>query len=1329
MRQALHDLGLYDDEIARLTPHEIAVLLGPTGRVPATGPVGSTATSLSHLTGPTGPSGVAVNQKPPAGPTGSHPAHDWAMTTSFLTGLDACAKKFSVQFISDEVDVRDRIRRLTREEIRQAVEKWNTPERRLGVFVLPNGLANQRPLALFGEINGNNEQAARAWATMQVCKALPSMAVRYGGHLQFLYLCSELPPDQFLILQKRLNAKLGTDGPTGTELPRVRLPGTLVWENPNAPQLVKLCGDARIWQLDDLIGKLGLQGDPCDEAGDNPIAAAEPSPGIASDIDTRTAVVTFFPNEQAQSLRCADLTLPQLAEQIRSTTAPIKEALPWLKLAVFGDKRSRKNCLRTNANLVQITGIEVEHDKGEIAFDTVLATLRTAKLRALAYTSPSYEPVTKEKWRILLPTSGNLSPDLRAGLVARVNGLFGGKLAGESFTLSQAYFYGHAVDKPVPRVEVIDGDFIDLRSDLDSEAMDKDATYEQQPAAGGQHRADRAAPEGIDDTDIDDIRSAATAIPPSVLHDEPNWHIVARALAWQATIRPEWTETLFEILDVVSARPLAGTYDREENRLKFDGYIAAVGQREPSKTTTIRTFFMLARNHGWRGHPLPKSLRVLLHSQAGDPALLLRDFIDRALRQGVDENKIVEACVDGAYSDGAIHAHVRGNGGEEHVRKQIEEVLNVEQIMRRPKVLIRVTAGNLHEHWRDIQRELIDRQCPVYVRGNRLMQPVWRWEKAADGRKYLTARFETFNVHRMADMVSRNACRFEKFDKRAKVKWVVTDPPDKLIERLIEVHDWKFPTVVGLINSPTMRPDGSMLDKQGYDPATQLWYRDSGDVTLPPMPDEPSKDDATKALALLNSLLDEFPFDKDKEQGGHSVARSVALAYIMTTVLRGAITGAVPLFLFTATEPRSGKTYLVILGGVIATGHEPIPTAGHEKREEMEKRIETAALSGRLVMHLNNLPNGMTVESEALAMLSTEGRVLIRTLGRHAEGLCDCRGTTVALNGNNTNVAADLVPRTCYCRLDPQLEHTESRTFRGDPVANVRADRGKYLAAIFTIARAFMAAGSPRQPHKVVAGFEAWSRLIQQSLIWLGETDPHSGMDELKALDPVQGELQTLMDLLSEYFADDEEFTIAAFKQEYDQRYHQTTLGPYGKFINSKAIGRLFLKHRGRIFKGLKFTLVSEEKARVCTYKLVRDPASPFADIDVATSANTDNALASFLNTFIDRKLITDRKFVSSEQAIELIQHPNGWSTQIVYQIMRDDRLLVVPKRAFLEHLTAKKFEARLILAGLKKFYDAREARMALGAGTTYAHAQELCIVMQASEEILEGLVLSQGRL
>lgn len=188
---------------------------------------------------------------------------------------------------------------------------------------------------------------------------------------------------------------------------------------------------------------------------------------------------------------------------------------------------------------------------------------------------------------------------------------------------------------------------------------------------------------------------------------------------------------------------------------------------------------------------------------------LLWEFIRTALRDGIDENQIIHACLDEKYRGRATYEHVRDHGGEDYIKRQIERALNYDPlIVRRKRSLIRVEGGKLHELWRAVQRELIDRHCPVYVRGNRLVQPLWRWEKALDGREFLTAQFERYNVPRLADMVAHYAVKFQKFDGRMK-RWKDIDPPDNLIEHILEARQWNFRTVVGIINAPTMRADGS----------------------------------------------------------------------------------------------------------------------------------------------------------------------------------------------------------------------------------------------------------------------------------------------------------------------------------------------------------------------------------------------------------------------------------------------------------------------------------------------------------------------------------------
>ena len=98
---------------------------------------------------------------------------------------------------------------------------------------------------------------------------------------------------------------------------------------------------------------------------DKTAAAAEP-PSTA--IDDHLIWVTTFKDEFASSLQHDLFTLPQIAAGIRTTTAKAKGELPLLKLQRFGDRRTDKNCLRHNANVLEISGIEGEHDKGTLSF-------------------------------------------------------------------------------------------------------------------------------------------------------------------------------------------------------------------------------------------------------------------------------------------------------------------------------------------------------------------------------------------------------------------------------------------------------------------------------------------------------------------------------------------------------------------------------------------------------------------------------------------------------------------------------------------------------------------------------------------------------------------------------------------------------------------------------------------------------------------------------------------------------------------------------------------------------------------------------------------------
>jgi hypothetical protein len=189
--------------------------------------------------------------------------------------------------------------------------------------------------------------------------------------------------------------------------------------------------------------------------------------------DNHAVTVTFFSSYAAAAKREALLTATALADIIRTATAASKPQLPWLKCARFGEQRSDRNSLRHDANVLAITGIEGDCDNKQnpvVDVDAAVRILTTAAVASIIYTSPS-RTAAAPRWRALCFLSREYPPANRSRFMARLNGLFGGIFAPESWPLSQSFYYGAVNRNPAHRVVVIEGTCIDLRNDLDAGAI------------------------------------------------------------------------------------------------------------------------------------------------------------------------------------------------------------------------------------------------------------------------------------------------------------------------------------------------------------------------------------------------------------------------------------------------------------------------------------------------------------------------------------------------------------------------------------------------------------------------------------------------------------------------------------------------------------------------------------------------------------------------------------------------------------------------------------------------------------------------------------------
>jgi putative DNA primase/helicase len=214
--------------------------------------------------------------------------------------------------------------------------------------------------------------------------------------------------------------------------------------------------------------------------------------------DPSPCLVTFFADYAAAAKHEMVLDLDDLVRRIRTTTGPTKAALPWLKLARFGDARTAKGSLRHDGNMLSISGIEADYDDEMMSVDEAVTRLGAAGVLAVVYTSPSH------------------TPDERDRFLARLNGLFGGIFANESWTRSQSYYYGSINHSPAHRVEPTPGTPIDLISELDMFAIRKPEKPKPN-GANGAHHGPATPPAAITDKRIngliqsllDNIRNAA----------------------------------------------------------------------------------------------------------------------------------------------------------------------------------------------------------------------------------------------------------------------------------------------------------------------------------------------------------------------------------------------------------------------------------------------------------------------------------------------------------------------------------------------------------------------------------------------------------------------------------------------------------------------------------------------------------------------------------------------------------------------------------------------------------------------------------------------------
>jgi putative DNA primase/helicase len=535
-----------------------------------------------------------------------------------------------------------------------------------------------------------------------------------------------------------------------------------------------------------------------------------------------------------------------------------------------------------------------------------------------------------------------------------------------------------------------------------------------------------------------------------------------------------------------------------------------------------------------------------------------------------------------------LSALARQRRGKSRARKPVETVDPVTgEVPGKPQ--IRIAGGDLAPMADQAERHLIEAGALIFQRGGKLVRPVV--QPVPDGRGNTTNDVHLVPVTEtyLRDMLCRTIDWF-KFDNRRKEghEWKSVDAPKEIARVLLDRQgEWEFAAISGVISIPTLRHDGSLLDKPGYDEKTGLYL--ASDVKLPAMPDNPTRDHALSALAKLKALLDEVAFVDD---GGAS--RSVALSATLTAVVRGMLNAA-PAHGATASTRGTGKSYMfdtvsaIVLGTycpVIAASSDPIET---------EKRIITRAMTGAPLINIDNI-NGK-LESNALCQLISQPICELRVLGK-TEDVKVTNRATIFFNGNNVQVAADLTRRVLLARLETLMENPEERVFKNKPVEEVLVNRGDYIAACLTVVRAYIVAGRPRQSMTPMSGFDEWSNTVRAALLWLGEADPCATIEAVREDDPEKQKLEAFIAAAKPHL-DGVRWSkpardIIALAQQYCPAIHPNPPEPQhpdlhavvmefarGTTVSPGTLAGWLRRMRGRVVKGMRISSTKDSHSNV----------------------------------------------------------------------------------------------------------------------------------------------------
>lgn len=331
------------------------------------------------------------------------------------------------------------------------------------------------------------------------------------------------------------------------------------------------------------------------------------------------------------------------------------------------------------------------------------------------------------------------------------------------------------------------------------------------------------------------------------------------------------------------------------------------------------------------------------------------------------------------------------------------------------------------------------------------------------------------------------------------------DCPLPLSKHILSESRWpSLSPLKGISNIPLLQSDGSISAAPGYDEESQFILEFNPDDFK--LIEDPTKEDALKALEVLKDLIKESEFKTEVDRAG-------ALAMFLTAISRRLYDRA-PLFAIDATRPGIGKGTLIDMVTTILTGNRSSGTliTFSPDEEEFRKKILSTLIEGLPILNIDNVKDGelggATIES-ALTNSVHKDRFLGASKNVHVS-----TQIVWTANGNNIRLSKDLQRRSIIIKLDSNVANLDQRKFSmsdHELENHLRINRSKLVSAALTVVQAFILEAPQMDWPKPLSSFAHWDSIVRRSLLWLGQEDPVKTQEQFKDEDDGESTLSVLM--------------------------------------------------------------------------------------------------------------------------------------------------------------------------------------------------------------------------